>query len=295
MPQQLGNLVKKLLEKAGLNPSDAKYADLLSINSTIGDEAFNDMSNFLDGALSLEAAKNDSRLDAHFKSKALLPLDSEIKKLLEEFGFDDETKGIFETEKSTYKKTRLLAEKVKELEVKKAASGNTGDKKALTDEITKLNKQIVDDKKAFDDKLKAAEDAANQRIMDYAIDAELGGKNYADNIPAAIRVSGAKDLLARELSAKGIKVVRTADNKLKLVKSDNNDLSYMENNKEVQFGDFVDKILGTHTMLKVSGPPVSPAKGTTIISPNATDRTVDTSNITDFNQEQIAKLEGIAT
>jgi hypothetical protein len=287
MPQQFGNLVKKLLEKAGLNAADAKYADVLSINGTIGDEAFNDMSNFLDGALTLDAAKNDSRLDAHFKSKALLPADSEIARLLEELGFDDVIKGEFTAEKSTYKKIGLLANKVKELEAKKATAG-TGDKKALSEEITILNNQILAINKERDDKVKAAEESANQRILDYAVNAELGNKNYADNIPAAIRVSGAKDLLVKELSAKGIKVVHTADNKLKLVKSDNPDLSYMDNNKEVSFGDFVDKLLGTHTMLKVSGQPPAPRKGTT-------DKTVDVSSITDFNQEQIAKLEGSST
>jgi hypothetical protein len=289
MPQQLGNLLKKLILRAGLDAGDAKLAELLSINATVGDDTFNRLSDFLEGALSLDSAKNDSRLDAHFRQRALSPLDAEIKKITEEFGFDDELKSQFDSEKSTYKKTRLLAEKIKELEEKRSLSKN-GDKATLEAEIIRLHAEMVKAKQAADARVKEMSEQANQQMLDYAIRSELGTKPYADSIPEAIRVSGAYNLLQHELNAKGIKVSRTDDNKLKLVKADNPDLNYMDNNKEVSFDEFATKLLAAHTMLKVSDPAGSGKGTTTPIIKQGKGKTLDASHIKSFNEAQIEQM-----
>jgi hypothetical protein len=291
MPEQLGTLIKLLAEKSGLDVNSKPVVDLLSINASIGDEAFNAFKTFLDGMLTVESAKNNPTLAAYFKSKVLLPIDSEIDKLVEEFGFDEEQKAAFKEEKSTYTKVRKLAELTRLLEVEKTDLAGKG-KSALQDELDKLNVQLANEKLSADARLQAIESSAAQQVLDYAFNSELRGKNYADSIPEAIRITGAKELVHKELAAKGLKVLRTTDDKLKLVTADNPDSTYTENNKEVPFGDFVDKLLASHAMLKVSGPQ-APARGVNqIIKPNSTDpKAVDASGIISANEQVIKNLE----
>jgi hypothetical protein len=290
MSEQAVKLFKKLILRAGLDMDDAKLAELVSTGSGIDDETFARLNNFLENALTLESAKNDGRIDAHFKQKVLSPLDAEIRKISDEFGFDDEVKTQLESEKSTYKKTRLLAEKIKELEQKKSLA-RTGDKATLEAEIIKLHAEMVKTKQAAEAQVKEITSQASKQMLDYAIKSELGAKSFADSIPEAIRVSGAYNLLQHELQAKGIEVCRTDDNKLKLVKAAQPDLSYMENNKEVSFDEFTTKLLAAHTMLKVSDP-AAQAKGTTTpIIKNGSGKTIDASNIRSFNEAQIRQME----
>ena len=122
---QLGTLLKELLEKAGVDTTQKDVIDLLSINATVPDNIHNQIKTHLDSLLTVDAAKQNASLQSYFKNQSLLPADSEIKRLLDEFGFDDTTKGEFETEKSTYKKNSLLDNKLKRknqlriLEIKK--------------------------------------------------------------------------------------------------------------------------------------------------------------------------------
>ena len=254
MPKQLSDIVKLIAEKVGLDLTDKSMIDLLSVSATVGDEAFGKIESGLNSLLTVETAKHNSQLAAHFKANALLPADTEIAKLLDEFGFDDTLKGEFATEKSTYKKIGLLAKKVQELEAKKAGASG-GDKKALQDEILKLNKAIADTKADYENKIKTLQSESENNILNYALESHLGGKQYADSIPEAIRVSSALQLINKELAAKGAKAVRAADGSIKLIQSANPDLDYLENNKPVAFGEFSDKVLSTHAMLKVSGQP----------------------------------------
>lgn len=279
MAKKIADLIS-LLVNAGLTIDPATITTITT-SGEIPDDVYGNIEAHSKNLFTLESAKHHPQLAAHFKSQSLLPVDSEIKRLMDELGFDDTIKGEFEAEKSTYKKIGLLANKVKELEAKKSSS--PADKKALQDEITKLNNQLLQAKNDFAAQLKAKEEEAGSQILNYAIESHLGSKQYADSIPESIRVSGAMSLLNKELAAKGAKVVRSADNSLKLVRVDNPDLDFTENNKPVSFGEFADKTLSTHAMLKVSGPPAKPAS-TPI-------QKIDSTQETDASKMHIAALE----
>ena len=254
MPKNFADIVKLIADKAGIDTTDKSIVDLLSVNATVGDEAFNKIETGLNSLLTFESAKHNAQLSAHFKSQALLPADTEINNILEALGLEDADKAEFASEKSTYKKIGKLVEKVKALESKKASATSGTDKKALTDEIQKLNGQILDLKAQSEAKIKAAQDEANAAILQYAQESLLSGKPFSDSIPEAIRVSSSLQLINKELTAKGAKVIRAADGSLKLIQAANPDLDYMENNKPVGYGEFADKVLSTHAMLKVSDP-----------------------------------------
>lgn len=253
MPKQFADIVKLVAEKTGLDLTDKSMIDLLSVNATIGDEAFSKMETSINGLMTVETAKHNPILSAHFKSQALLPADTEIQNLLETLGLEDSDKAEFLSEKSTYKKIGKLVEKARALEAKKA-NGKGGDTTALTAEIAKLNAEILKVKSEYEAKIAAKEAEAQSQILNYALEAQLQGKAYSEAIPEALRVTGAMSLVNKELAAKGAKVIRNADGVLKMVQLSNPELDYMENNKPVGFGEFSDRVLSTHAMLKVSDP-----------------------------------------
>jgi hypothetical protein len=291
MSKQLSTLLKALAEKVGIDVNDTDFVNnVLNITATVPDALYGKLETGLNGLMDLEAAKNNNQLHQHFKANVLKPLDSELERLLEELGLDDASKAELLAEKSTYKKPALLLAKVRELESKKA-SATGGDKKALQDEINKLNAQIADARKAHDAALAAEQAKAKESIKAYALEAYLGTKHYADSIPEAIRVSGANALLQNELAAKGAKLVLTDENKWKLVRADNPELDYMENNSPVQFGAWTDKLLSTHAMLKVSGagkPGTTPNNNPAIPPANGEGQNTQAQNA---NLQNLAALE----
>lgn len=253
MPKQFADIVKLIAEKTNLDITDKSFIDLLTVNASVGDEVYNRLESGLNNLLTIESAKHNPALAAHFKANALLPADTEINNLLDELGFDDTIKTEFASEKSTYKKIGNLVRKVKELENKKAESKG-GDKAALTSEINKLNQDIIALKKQSDEQIKQIQSEHENSLLQYALQSELKGKSYSESIPESVRLVSAQTLLEQELKKNGAKVIRTTDGALKLVRSENPELDYLENNKPVGFGEFTDKVLSTHAMLKVSDP-----------------------------------------
>ncbi len=281
----LRDLLKALITKAGGDITDVKYAKILSVSEEIEDGQ--PLADFLNGAMTLEAAKNNSTLEAHFKGKALSPIEGELKKLMDEYGLDDAAKAEILADPSTYKKLPALLKKVADLKDAKAAAA-PADKKALQDKITELNQSILAVKADFESQLKAADLKAENQILDFAIAAELGSKTYSDAIPEGIRLSGANELLKKELAAKGLKAIRTSDNKIKLVQAANPDLTYMENNKEVVFGDFATSAV--RPMLKVSdAPPPNADPARKIITDPKVNKGAQ--KVSDFNLEQAKRFE----
>lgn len=289
MPKQFADIVKLIAEKTNQDITDKAFMDLLTVNATVGDDVYNRIESGLNGLLTIDSAKHNPVLAAHFKANALLPADTEINNLLEELGFDDTIKTEFASEKSTYKKIGNLVRKVKELEAKKADAGK-GDKATLTAEINKLNQDILTLKKQSDEQVKQLQSEHENSLLQYAMQSELKGKQYSESIPEALRVVGAQTLLEQELKKNGAKVVRTSDGSLKLVRAENSELDYMENNKPVGFGEFTDKVLSTHAMLKVSDPAkkgITPTKQITASG----DVNPVMQKVADSNAEHLQKLE----
>jgi hypothetical protein len=251
MSVQLGNLIQLLAEKAGVDTTDKSVVDLLSINAQIDEGLFNKLKGYLDSTLTIESAKHNPVVAAHFKSLALLPIDTELEKLMDEFEFDDEVKSELKSEKSSYKRLGAIIRKIKELEQKRSEAKGSG-KAELTNEINKLNQQILDLKKQYEDEINNLKQSHENDLLLFKIENELSKRQYSDALPEAVRIAAAKELLKKEFTEKGIKPVLNSNKSIKLVRQDNTDLSYMENNKEVSFGEFVDKVLSTHAILKVS-------------------------------------------
>lgn len=250
MPIKVGTLLKNLGNKAKIDLSDAKYADLLSANLEIPDEVANAIEN---GLFDVDTAKHNSDLDKHFRAKALNGVDAKIKELLDEGDLSPEAVTEILSEKNSYAKIALMKAKLKEsIEAKHSGSSDT---KAIKAEVAKLNADILALKKAKDDEIAQIKAQSEQAVLDYAIDSHLSSLQYANSeIPAEVNVMTAKNLINKVLVDKKAKIVRGADGKLQLKNSEIPDLDYLENNKPISFSDLTASTLASNKLLKVTDP-----------------------------------------
>lgn len=287
MAKSLSGILQILASKAGLDTTNPGVQSLLKGGDNVDDIIYESVEKFLNEAMTLESAKHNPALLNHFKSQILLPVDSEIKNIIEAYGLSPD--DAFNGERSSYKKIGMLASMIRSAEEEKRKSSG-GDKAALQKEIDRLNAEMVATKKAHEASLASVRTQAEEQILSSVIDAYLSNKNYAESIPKGIRVSGARELLKAELANVKAKIVRSEDGTLRLVNSENPDLNYTHNNAPVAFDSFVDGLLAKNAMLKVSTPQPG-AGGGVRIPPNPDGGKVVAQQVSDFNNSQIEALE----
>lgn len=276
------DLFKALSDKAGITYDDKDLVAFLSANPSL--EIPDSLANsFVANLMNEKEAKLHAGLNSHFKQNTLAGVDKKISDLLAELQVEDSVKNEILGEKNTYEKVALTVKKIQALEKAKAQAG-TGDKAALQKEIDRLNGEFTALTDKHKNEIKSLQDAKENEILQYAIDAHLSSMNYANKeVPKEANVATAKYLLQKSLEDKKVKVVRE-NNSLKLIRNDESALPYTENHKEIPFNAFTDSILSTNKLLKVGNPPNTPVKPTPV---GTTPVQIDP-EIASHYQEQIA-------
>lgn len=235
-------------------------ANLTNIN--VADDVANDI---IKGLLTVESAKNNSDVKAHFTALALGSMDSEILNAIKTLELSEFEKEISET-KSTYEKHRKLFEKIKQANDTLKASQGKGEENEKVqkmlieraDEINRLKKENSEFLKTHVpmSEIKSLKKANEKQLTNYAINHVLSGVNYAlTQTPKDVNMQLAKTLIEKELSGKAV-VIRDEFGNLKLKRYDDVSLDYYdETNKAVTFSDFANKVLADNSLLAVSDVP----------------------------------------
>jgi len=260
MAKKLNDILKEVINKAGLDLKDAKFANLLSVQTDIEDTLFDEIKAAIDNNLmDLAGARNHPALNSDITKRVLTPIEKIISTIVDEHQFDD-LKTLFANEKSTYKKLETIIPKLLEKSGEKTKQSDV-EKQKLLDEIKRLNSDKAASDEAYKSELLKLKESSENSILNYAVNAILESKNYAlDTLPKSVNALTALNLLNAELQSKGAKIVRS-DNAIKLVRSDNTELEYMEANKPVNFDLFVDNVLSANKLLKVSDPKPNGSQG----------------------------------
>jgi hypothetical protein len=266
---KLGATFLSLAQAAGVNFEQEVIDKINALATEIDDDSATKLKNDL---MTFESAKHNSQLSKHHKAQALNAIDREITEIIDSYGFEQADLDKFSSETSTFKRVRMLHERVKEIEGSKAGGGDDASKKTITDlkrKVDELNTQVLSAKEDTKTAVQAAQSEASQKILSYAMKSHLNGYTYAnDQLDKAVNVTVAETLLGAELAAANVKVVHAPDGSLKLVQADNPELDYVVENK----------------MLKVNG---SVSTGTTTVKPAST-KTVTDDNKADFMTPDIA-------
>jgi hypothetical protein len=251
MSVTLGKLLVELLTNAGFDANDDALRDLVTSDIPVPDEASAALKNNL---MTLETAKNNMELKKFYHAQALNAVDTELEDWISIYG-DPSVKELIKGEKSSYKRMKLTLDKVRELESAKASGSKDPDlEKKLEkyrEDIKGLNAQLAKLPQEHQTALESARTQAENQILQFALSAELGSKNYANADLPNIEI--AQTLISKRLESIGAKLIRDGNN-IKLVQSEDPSMAYIKDNKPLSFGSFADSVLGESKMLKVTNP-----------------------------------------
>ena len=273
----LGDFLNTLATQSGISAEDASLKAILS-SPTLSAVDLPDtiVAKIQSAHLTLEAAKNNPAVLSHIKAQLYNGVDSELQNTLTEMGVLDTFKTDFETEKSTPKRISLALKKISALEKEKAGA-NKGDKAELQKEIDRLNGSIVDVKKVYDAE-KATLIASHQNeILDYDMNTQLAGYNYAlpKEMASDVKIQTAKMLINNALKTQDARLVR--ENGALKLKRVSQDIDYFDSsNQKVEPKKFFDNVLAQNNLLAVANP--TPATPQTFIAQGGTPANAQTSH-----------------
>ena len=196
-------------------------------------------------------AKTNFNIKKHFTGTALSAVDSKIKDLLDEFGFDDEIKSNILTEQSTYNRIPMLAKAIADAK-EKSISATGGEKKALVDKIGELQNLLNAEKEARKSDIDRVNSQWQSQLTEKELYAMFSQYNYALDLDKDVTISTAKGLWEKKLKEKGGKYTFTNDG-LKLVNAEAPDLPFTIDNKTVDVKSFTENVLAEAKLLKVQG------------------------------------------
>ena len=261
---KLLDLVNSLASKCGKQNEQAvidilSRADLQNID--LADDVANAINNNL---LTVEAAKNNLTLKNHFNAITLGSVDAEILSMIKKLELGEE----FETEitglKNTFEKQRKLAEKLKESIDNLKASQGKGDDKAIeryTKQINDLNAKIaqLNETTVPKKELEKVQKESESAVRDFMVNSKIAGLKFANqDVGNDVNITLANVLLNNALTKNKAVVVKDG-NDLKLKNSEDQNLDYLnEQNKNVSFDDFMNKVFADSKILAVSGKPNTP-------------------------------------
>lgn len=203
----LTELFGKLAAKAGLNPTDPRFAPILSLPPTDIPEEIS--SKFLSSLLSTEEAKNNGELKAYFKAQVYDGVDSQLKTLMTEYNLDAESISELVAEKNTYERVNKLVKKVQTLEGKKAGATGT-EKTELQRQINELNDTKAQLIKSHETEKKNLQAEFEGKLSTMTIRSLLGGRKYpTKDLPQEVNVETAWALLNKFAQEKGARIVNT--------------------------------------------------------------------------------------
>ena len=256
--------IQNLANMAGIDPTNENLQEIIGNESLQSIDINDDLANTISGNLmTMDSAKANSDLNKHFRATILNGLDAETNNLMESFGLPDDVRSTINAEQSSFKKVGLLANQIKELESSKSGASND-DTKKLNETIAQLNDQIVGLKSSHDESIATINETWTGKMLQSKVSTILSGYNYALPVSTETNVLTAQTLVNQSLERDGLQI-NDVNGGLALLNRENQ--PHYVQNTIVDVKSYIDNVLGTHKLLKVSDnstqsngtpPPTSP-------------------------------------
>lgn len=255
----LAEVLEKLLPKLGIAEGSDEFNAVIQ-NKGIAFEVPDKLIESLPTLLTVEEAKHNPALKAHYVGNALDPFNKKVETWLTEHGVSaDEAKAISE-DKNTYTKVENAIKKIAELK----ASSSKGDDAELKKKVNELNQMLSQAAQERENAVNAVRGEYEQRFTDQEIDAMLGTKPLPNQFSPEIERKMAREMLNQKLAEKNAAIKRI-DGKLKLVAKDDEKMFIFDNGKELDLDTLTNMALADNKFIKVNGgngnPPPPPTRG----------------------------------
>lgn len=263
MPKKLGEVLKSLSGKAGVNADDDTLKKLLAMQEVSLFELPDEIANALEQKLlTEESAVANPIVRSKVFAEALNGVDAELDNVVNDFGFDDNFKTAYKgIQKNTNEKVRKIKEGLKaQLEEAKKKANSSGDPADKT-KVTALENQIKEltTNAQAKDRMHAQEleNLKSQALSDkkqFTLKSVLSGKPLPKNgLSPEVNIQVAKTLVESEMAKHGLQFLfDDAGNLILKQKKDGAEIDYFVDNKKMDAGSFIDGVLSQNKFVHVS-------------------------------------------
>ncbi len=245
---KVGSLIEKLFKKAGIDTTAENLKPLIALDAEISEEDFSKVDK---GLLTLEAAKNNSEINKHFRNTILTGADARMDEMIVELGL--QPGEDFVNDKNTYEKIAKLTRLANE--AGKKATGKTS-----TDEFAKkeaeYNRQLSELKNSvtLKDKEIAAERTTGRK--DNRLERKILSLADKLNVPAEldvdVKIEIVKGAINRQLQKEGLHLSLDDSDNLIVVDKDGKPAYNPKDNVAYEPNTYIDGALAQNKLLKIN-------------------------------------------
>lgn len=254
----LAEILEQLLPKIGIQQGTDEFNAIVQ-NKGVAFEVPDKVKEALPTLLTIDEAKHNPTLKAHYYGNALDPFNKKVELWLKENGVsDDEAKAISEN-KNTFEKIEKAIAAI--AATKPQTKSNDAE---LKQKINELNLMLSQQQRERDEAVNSVRNEYEQRFTEQEIDAIIGSKPLPGQFDSEVERKIAREFLNKKLAEKNAAIKRI-DGKLKLVAKDDEKMFIFDNGKELDLDTLTNMALADNKFIKVNGngsaPPPKPTQG----------------------------------
>ena len=254
----LAEILEQLLPKIGIQQGTDEFNAIVQ-NKGVAFEVPDKVKEALPTLLTIDEAKHNPTLMAHYYGTALDPFNKKVETWLKDNGVsDDEAKAISEN-KNTFEKIEKAIAAI--AATKPQTKTNDAE---LKQKINELNLMLSQQQRERDEAVNSVRNEYEQRFTEQEIDAIIGSKPLPGQFDSEVERKIAREFLNKKLAERNAAIKRI-DGKLKLVAKDDEKMFIFDNGKELDLDTLTNMALADNKFIKVNGngsaPPPKPTQG----------------------------------
>jgi hypothetical protein len=254
----LAEILEQLLPKIGIQQGTDEFNAIVQ-NKGVAFEVPDKVKEALPTLLTIDEAKHNPTLKAHYYGNALDPFNKKVESWLKDNGVsDDDAKAISEN-KNTFEKIEKAIAAI--AATKPQTKANDAE---LKQKINELNLMLSQQQRERDEAVNSVRNEYEQRFTEQEIDAIIGSKPLPGQFDTDVERKIAREFLNKKLAERNAAIKRI-DGKLKLVAKDDEKMFIFDNGKELDLDTLTNMALADNKFIKVNGngsaPPPKPTQG----------------------------------
>jgi uncharacterized coiled-coil protein SlyX len=254
----LAEILEQLLPKIGIQQGTEEFNAIVQ-NKGVAFEVPDKVKEALPTLLTIDEAKHNPTLKAHYYGNALDPFNKKVESWLKDNGVsDDEARAISEN-KNTFEKIEKAIAAI--AATKPQTKANDAE---LKQKINELNLMLSQQQRERDEAVNSVRNEYEQRFTEQEIDAIISSKPLPGQFDTDVERKIAREFLNKKLAERNAAIKRI-DGKLKLVAKDDEKMFIFDNGKELDLDTLTNMALADNKFIKVNGngsaPPPKPTQG----------------------------------
>jgi hypothetical protein len=254
----LAEILEQLLPKIGIQQGTEEFNAIVQ-NKGVAFEVPDKVKEALPTLLTIDEAKHNPTLKAHYYGNALDPFNKKVETWLKDNGVSEDDARAISENKNTFEKIERAIAAI--AATKPQTKSNDAE---LKQKINELNLMLSQQQRERDEAVNSVRNEYEQRFTEQEIDAIIGSKPLPGQFDTDVERKIAREFLNKKLAERNAAIKRI-DGKLKLVAKDDEKMFIFDNGKELDLDTLTNMALADNKFIKVNGngsaPPPKPTQG----------------------------------